>query len=145
MFCAQQAAEFRAHQSEIESRGARLAFIGSGSPAHAKYFRTEILKLPAEPQPGEPRIYSDSRLDAFKAAGLKYGAWRTLGPKALGHSISALRAGFRQHKTMGKPWQQGGVLVVAPGGKLLYSYASEEAGDHPKFADVLAALPAAKG
>ena len=91
-------------------------------------------------QPGEPPIFSDTRLHAFKAAGLRHGVWRTVGPGALKHAWGAKKAGFSQTKTMGDPWQQGGILVIDPSGALKYAYASEEAGDHPPVQDVLNSL-----
>ena len=47
-------------------------------------------------------------------------------------------AGFRQGKVRGDPWQQGGVLVVLPGGRVVYRYLSSAAGDHPAPAAVVA-------
>ena len=61
MFCAQQAAEFRAHQSEIESRGARLFLIGNGNPAQAEHFRIKALGLGAKPMDSDPVLWTDDR------------------------------------------------------------------------------------
>ena len=44
---------------------------------------------------------------------------------------------------MGDPWQQGGVIVVRPGGEIAYRFASRESGDHPRIDDVLAPLASA--
>lgn len=40
----------------------------------------------------------------------------------------------------GDAFQNGGVLVVRPGGEVAYRYISEVSGDHPPVADVLAAI-----
>jgi hypothetical protein len=60
--------------------------------------------------------------------------------------LRATKAGFRQGKTQGDPWQQGGVLVVRRGGALEWGYASATAGDHPPLDAVFeAATRAAQG
>ena len=79
---------------------------------------------------------------AFHAAGMKQGKLATLGPATWKRGFRAFKEGFRQHRTQGNPWQQGGVLVVDRGGKLLYAYSADSAGDHPPIGDVLGALPA---
>ena len=40
----------------------------------------------------------------------------------------------------GDAWQQGGALVVQPGGKVTFRYVSLGPGDHPRPAALLAAL-----
>jgi hypothetical protein len=115
--------------------------IGNGSAAQAQYFRTRVLKLPEVPAAGEPLLYTDPSLATFKAAGLKHGALRTFSPAGLGPTVRAWREGFRQRSTMGQPWQQGGALVLAKGGQILWSYASDDPGDHAPVAKALAALP----
>ena len=102
-----------------------------------------MLKLPAEPLPGEAAVYTDKSRKAYQAASMKRGAWRTLGFRSIPLMIRAFKAGFRQRKTMGDPWQQGGVLVVDRGGKLLWSFASEAAGHHPPIQAALGALRSA--
>lgn len=99
-----------------------------------------MLKLPEQPAAGEPPIYTDPSLETFEAAGMKYGRLRTFSPSALGPTISAIKGGFKQRKTMGEPWQQGGALVVEKSGKVAFAYASDDPGDHVPVKDVLAAL-----
>ena len=101
-----------------------------------------MLRLPEQPAPGEPLLFTDPSLKTFSAAGLKLGALRTFSPLAIGATVSAFRAGFRQGKTQGKPWQQGGALVVAKGGQVKWSYASDDPGDHAPVHKALAALSA---
>lgn len=108
--------------------------IGSGLPAMAKSF-AERSKLPQG-----MLLLCDPSLKAFSLAGLKRSKWLTLNPITLVHWVRALRGGFRQGKQAGDNWQQGGALVVAPGGKVLYSYVSKRAGDHPSPAALVAAV-----
>ena len=58
-------------------------------------------------------------------------AWRSIGP---------LRRGMRQGRTQGDPWQQGGVLVIARGGAILWSQASDGPGDNASADQILKAL-----
>jgi hypothetical protein len=55
---------------------------------------------------------------------------------------STWRAGFRQSHVAGDALQQGGVVVIAPGGVERFRFISREAGDHPAPADILTALEA---
>jgi len=48
--------------------------------------------------------------------------------------------GFRQGRTAGDLWQQGGALVVRPDGKVTYRYVSLGPGDHPPPAALVEAL-----
>ncbi len=117
---------------QIHEARAELVVIGSGSPDQAKWFREDLgLTIP---------IYVDPSLGSFKAAGLKYGMMLNFNPRSARHAMRALRAGHRQTRTKGDPKQQGGTVVVAQGGKVLYAYADAEAGDHAPVSEVLNAL-----
>jgi hypothetical protein len=106
--------------------------IGSGNVAQAKAFSASR---------GVPfRVLTDPSRRSFDAAGMKRDLWATLHPGVLGNAVRALRGGFVQGLTQGDPWQQGGVLVVRPGGELVWSYLSEAAGDHPEVDAVLDVL-----
>jgi len=119
----------------IRSRGAELVVVGNGTPWFARAFRDELaLDVPLLVDPG---------LAAYREAGLRRGALDTLRPAALMHALRAWRSGARQGAVQGDPWQLGGTFVVARGGRVLFRHVSREAGDHPRLADVLAALPAA--
>ncbi len=129
MFCRQQAAEFRLHQSELDALGVNLVFIGSGLPAMADAF--------IEEQHLHNPVWTDPKRASYRFLGFKRG-WRSLlNPAVLVYGLKTLAAGFRQRRTQGDPVQQGGVLVVKRGGELVYAYASATAGDHPKVETVL--------
>lgn len=117
---------------KIHDKGAEFVVIGNGTPFMASAFRDELgIQTP---------LYTDPTLTAYKLAGFKYGAGSTFSLKAIWNGIRAFRAGFRQKGTKGAPLQQGGVLVVQKGGKIVYGYASNEAGDHPSEKDILSAV-----
>lgn len=123
----------RGELETIRSRGAELVVVGNGAPWFARAFRDELsLDFPLLVDPG---------LAAYRAAGLRRGAFDTLRPAALVNALRAWRSGARQGAVRGDPWQLGGTFVVARGGTLLYRHLSREAGDHPRLAEVLAALP----
>jgi peroxiredoxin len=133
LFCKEQTAEFRARSDEIEQRHARVVFVGNGSTRYAGGFRDEFCP--------ECTVLTDPKLGSYKLIGARGGLMNTLGPQAWGAGIRAFRRGARQHTTKGHPFQQGGVLVVGPGNKVVYSYISKAAGDHPAVDEVLAAIP----
>lgn len=54
-----------------------------------------------------------------------------MNPGTMLATLKAMKSGFRQTKTMGDAFQQGGVFVITPGGEMPYRYISKFAGDHP--------------
>ena len=117
----------------IHRAGAELVIVGNGTPAQAADFRdAQRITTP---------LFVDQALRAYAAAGLRRGVATALNLRTVAHGLRALRAGQRQGATQGDPWQQGGVFVITPDDRVLFAHVSEEAGDHPDPADVIAALP----
>jgi hypothetical protein len=127
-------AELRPHADEIEKAGARLVIVGNGWPAMAKDFAAKA-GLPAS-----ATLLTDPSLQSYLAAGLKRSALLTLGPKGLIPFIRTWRKGFRQGRTKGDPWQQGGALVIGRGGQVLFRHVSTGPSDQADPAALLSAL-----
>ena len=108
---------------EIAAAGARLVVIGNGWPAMAKDFAQKA-RLPAS-----MTFVTDPSLQSYSAAGLKRGALLTLGPRGWIPYLQTWKRGFRQGRTKGDPWQQGGALVLAPGGEVLFRHVSTRPSD----------------
>jgi hypothetical protein len=87
-------------------------------------------------------IYTDPSLEVFKAAELKRGVLKTFNPLALGKTIGAFARGHRQGSTKGDPFQQGGVLIVAPDNTVKWHHASSRPGDNAEPGEIVAALKA---
>ncbi|MEJ7599492.1 MAG: peroxiredoxin-like family protein [Kofleriaceae bacterium] len=117
---------------DIHRAGAELVVIGNGTPSFIAGFR--------ETTGFEGPLYTDPTLAAYQAAELERGMLRTFSPRGLGKAVSAFRRGARQGRTQGDAFQQGGVLVIAPGGKLRWRHASKFAGDNAPAERVVAAL-----
>lgn len=143
LFCQQQVDALQKARERLERDGARVVVIGQGSPEDAREFRdANGVTLP---------LYVDPSRASYCAVGLKRGFWSTLGPGAVARAVSALTSGYRQRRSSGDVLQQGGVVVMGPGGREFYRYASREAGDHPSIGklqrvlDVAARQPAPRG
>jgi hypothetical protein len=134
VFCREQVAEIRAARADIESRGAGIAFVGNGTARAAAWFQKRFA--------ADSTVLTDPDLVSYKAIGAHSGLTSTLGPAAWGAGIRAFRSGARQTTTKGHPYQQGGLVVMAPGNKVLYTHISRAAGDHAPLSAVLAALDA---
>ena len=132
LYCREQAVEMTAAIPDIEAQGASLAFIGNGSPRAAAWFKKKFVP--------SATVLTDPDLASYRVIGARSGVFNTLGPRTWGAGVRALRSGARQSSVRGHPFQQGGVLVMAPGDVVVYSYLSHRAGDHPSVADVLTAL-----
>ncbi len=130
----------RSHLEELRGAGGNVAIIGNGWPAMSQAF-AEKLALPLD---GSLPFLSDRKGAAYALVGMKRGVWRTLNPLAALNWIRANLKGFRQGRTKGDPWQQGGALVVGTDGQVVYSYASARPGDHPKPAALVQALARVK-
>lgn len=118
---------------KVRAAGAELYVIGNGSPSFIAGFRDET--------GWTGPIYTDPSLAVYRAAELKRGVASTLDPRSLGDAWKALRGGTRQGRTQGDQWQQGGTLVVAPTGQVLWHHASGRPGDNATGAQIVAALP----
>src|SRR5262249_5567460 len=85
-------------------------------------------------------VYTDPSLRSYGLAGLKRGVIATFSPRAVGHALRAMKAGFRQTKRQGDALQQGGGLVIQKGGRIVYTHRDNEAGDHAPLDEVRAAV-----
>jgi hypothetical protein len=132
MFARQQAAALMDIKGKLDKVGIPLVAIGSGSPGGAKHF-IDKLHFTGE-------MYVNQDLSAYRAFKLERGFLQTLGPSSLIRGVQAMRKGFRQGRTDGDTWQQGGVFVIGPGNKLIFQHRNKFAGDH---ADLDAVLKAA--
>jgi hypothetical protein len=126
----------RPHAEEFEKAGAKLAVIGNGQPWMAKSWARHNDFPPAV------AVLTDPARKSYDVAGLKRSFAATLKPAAAVSFVRALRRGFRQGRTLGDPWQQGGALVVRPGGQVVFRHVSSGPGDHASASTLLAALHA---
>ena len=125
----------RPRAAEFEQAGAKLAVIGNGWPAMAKAFAEHV------GYPASVAVLTDPSKKAYELAGLRRSALLTLlNPASLLRFIRANLHGFRQGRTSGDPWQQGGALVVRPGGQVAFRYASWGPGDHASADTLLRAV-----
>jgi len=90
--------------------------------------------------PEDLPVLSDSKREVYQLAGFTRSVGSTFSLRALKNHLRAKRKGFRQGRLAGDPWQQGGTLIVAPSGELLFEYRSEGPGDHAAPERLVAAL-----
>ena len=123
-------------KDQLDAAGAGLAAIGSGKPAQAREF-AESFSFTGD-------MYVDPSLKTYRAFKLVRGVVRTLGPSSIVRGIFAMKEGFRQGKSAGDLWQQGGMFVLGPGSKpgdqMLFAHRNQAAGDHADLNQVLAAI-----
>ena len=131
MFARQQVAALMEIKDQLDNTGVGLVAIGSGKPKQAKEFVASFSF--------EGEMYVDPSLKTYNAFKLVRGVWRTLGPESIGRGITAMKKGFRQGKSAGDLWQQGGMFVIGPGDQMRFQHRNKAAGDH---ADLNAALKA---
>jgi peroxiredoxin len=132
VFCQQQVAQLRDVSEEIRRRGADLVVVGNGGVEQARAFR-DARGLPFA-------LYTDPSLESYQRAELQHGVTSSLSPRVVLHALNAFGQGYRQTSIQGDPLQQGGVFVIARGGRVLFEYASRRAGDHPDNRNVLRVL-----
>jgi len=116
----------------LHASGLALHVIGNGAPNFIAGFR--------ETTGYAGPIYTDPSLEVFRAADLKSGLRTILSLGAISRTIGSLRRGFRQGRTQGSALQQGGVLVVAPDGAVLWHHVSSGPGDNATAAEIVAAV-----
>ena len=87
-------------------------------------------------------MLADERRTSYKAIGARMaGIGGLIGPKVALRAIPAvLGKGVRQGKTIGHPAQLGAAMVIAPGGRVLFSQLAQDASDNASPDEMLAAL-----
>jgi peroxiredoxin len=132
VLCRQQIGEISPLLDRVKAMGAELIVIGQGSVEEARAFRNEEkLRIP---------LLTDPTRQAHGALGMRRGLASVLTVATLGRALRAWQSGFRQSRVAGDPLQQGGVVVIAPGGVEHFRFISRQAGDHPTAEQILAAL-----
>jgi hypothetical protein len=132
MFCRQQVAELMGVKDQLVSAGVTVVAVGSGTLEQARRFVAEF-KFEGE-------MYVDPELHTYRAFDLVHGFLRTLGPASLMRGMSAMKKGFRQGRSAGDLWQQGGLFVMGPGRQLVFQHRNRFAGDHADLNIVLKAV-----
>jgi hypothetical protein len=126
----------RGVKSQVQKHG-NLAIVGNGTLAHARDFeKTQGKGL---------RSLVDSKKQTYRALGFRHGIRSTVGPASMARGLDAMSRGFRQVNTQGDPFQQGGTLVVAAGGRPVLFQRARFAGDHAPLEELLAAVRMAAG
>lgn len=95
----------------------------------------------AQQHAGPHLVLCDPERRAFAAAGMRRTLFATLHWRLVVNFWRALRAGFRQGRVLGDPWQQGGVLVLGERGQLLHEQTDGVGGDPLDLDAITAALP----
>lgn len=116
----------------MRAAGAELVFIGNGSGRQAAHFQ--------EREAGGVRVLTDPSLEIYRRAGMKRGVAATLGPRTWLAALRATARGHRQTRVEGDAWQQGGVVVMARGGEIVYAQPNRDAGERPDLDAALAAI-----
>lgn len=127
MFCRKQVACIESILDELNQLGVSVIGVGSGNIHQAKDFVAVFgVKFP---------IYTDPTLKSFDAFKLK----RKFGINftAIARYLKAFREGFRQGRTQGHPWQQGGIVLVHRSGNIAWSHINNGPGDQSTASIVL--------
>ncbi len=122
----------RGIKNEIEAAGARLVFIGNGDPSFARDFK--------ETRVPDCEVLTDPSTASYALLGARRGMWTTFTPRSWPAGLRALGGGFRQSRTRGHAYLQGGVAIVDSSGVVRWSFVSRFAGDHPSPGEILAEL-----
>lgn len=119
---------------EFESLGARVVVIGNGPPRYIDDFRRTTNY--------DGELFTDPSREVYRACGFVRGVRKTLNRASFGAAVKAFRNGYRQSRTQGDPWQQGGAVIVAPPSKVIDYQRSRHAGDHASLRSLFASLEA---
>lgn len=123
--CRAQVTQLRDDVPTITGLGANLVLVGNGAPHFARAFREEIgLDCP---------ILCDTDKKAYGMLGMHYGRGTLLTPGSAWATARSMAKGFMPKGQQGDRFQQGGVLVVARGGRVLLSHQCKDSNDtlHP--------------
>ncbi|WP_018177695.1 peroxiredoxin-like family protein [Jongsikchunia kroppenstedtii] len=132
-FALEQARSLNAYYDEIAGAGARVVFIGLGTPIEAFTFRkraeTRFMVLATHDQ----TLYRTMGLWRYRVG--------TLGPANLGTWAKLIRAGVYPYQRTGDPYQLGGVFVATAGGaEVVWDYRAHKASDIASAGEIARAL-----
>lgn len=130
--CRAHAREVWSARHEYERSGAKIVFIGCGTPENIVRFKMEMGLIRAE-------VYTDPGLKVFAQAGFKRGFLSAMGPRSALNFARLSWQGFRHHEyrqSCGDRLQLGGVLLVMPGGIVRYKFTSTALGHFPPASDL---------
>ncbi|HTR50122.1 MAG TPA: peroxiredoxin-like family protein [Kofleriaceae bacterium] len=123
------------YEAEIRAAGAELYVIGNGTPNFIAGFR--------DTTGFTGTMLTDPSLAVYRAAELRRGLRTFVSLGAAARTVGALARGFRQGRTQGDALQQGGVLVIARDGRVLWQHISESPGDNADPEQIVRVLRAA--
>ncbi len=83
---------------------------------------------------------TDPTLKTYNVLNFKRGVGSLIGLRSFKEGIRSLGTGYMLKGIQGDSLQQGGAVVIGPGGILHYLYGSKEAGDNPPIQDMLDAV-----
>jgi peroxiredoxin len=133
MHCRDWLAQLEQHKDELRAAGLSLATIGVGEPRHAERYCGQYAP--------SVTCLCNQTLEAYRAYGLKPGnALQLLGPQVLLASARTAARGVTQGRNTGNAFMLGGVFVIDAQGVVRFADYDEYAGDHPDFAEILAAV-----
>ncbi len=87
-------------------------------------------------------VYTDSNRIAYDAANLKTGFGINF--SVAKRAAALVKQGLRQGATQGSAWQQGGTLVLAADGRVLYHHVDQDAADHAPLEPIFDAIRGAR-
>jgi peroxiredoxin len=131
--CRAHAVQIWRDRENYQRGGAKIIFIGNGSPQFIKIFK-EDLNIKDAP------VFTDPSLASFRAVGFRRGFLAALGPKSLLNGRKLFKEGHKQgesfNRETGDLWQLGGVVAINPDGRVGYHYISLATGDFPPEKDL---------
>ena len=121
-------------RAQFEQAGANLVLIGQATPRDAAHFRRrQGIQVP---------VLADEERVSYEAAGAKSaGVFDLWHPKVVAKgAVTGVREKTIQTRTIGDANQLGGALVIAPGGRVVWSHMSTDASDNASPEEILAAV-----
>ena len=137
MHCRGYAVQLDRARERFEQAGVELVLVGQATPRHAAHFRKrQGIELP---------VLADEKRASYKAVGARVGGLSELmGPTSVLKGLATTaRTGQVQGRPVGNVAQLGGAVVVAPGGRVLFTHMAKDAGDNAAPEDILEAATAA--
>lgn len=126
----------REQVSELKEAGLNIALVGMATPEEAAEFQKDV----GVPHP----VICDPNRHLHEAFGLTRGTKAQLiNFKTITKGLRAYRAGHRQTKIIGDPFQLPGAFVIGTSGEILWEYRGKDAADHPTAQMIKSALAGA--